>query len=131
MSWAAREIARAHAPTPAFFTGCRTRGQRRRPGTTLAFRAGMLRISPIPTADGGVVLRLEGRLVGPWVAELRKACEGPLRAGRGLTLDAAAVSFIDGDGLALVKALQTRRVRLMHCSPFVAEQLRGLRHADR
>ncbi|HEY7495956.1 MAG TPA: hypothetical protein VIH59_33255 [Candidatus Tectomicrobia bacterium] len=35
------------------------------------------------------------------------------------------VSFIGLDGVALCSRLQDRKVALLHCSPFVAEQLRG------
>jgi hypothetical protein len=84
----------------------------------------VLRISTSEVPDQGVTLQLEGRLVGPWVAELRRICDGVLGDGGRLTLDLLAVSFVDKDGIALVDALRDRRVAVVNCSPFVAEQLR-------
>jgi ABC-type transporter Mla MlaB component len=84
----------------------------------------MLRITATEARDQPVTLRLEGQLIGPWVAELRRACQDVLRQGQTLTLDLADVSFLDADAIALVQALATRRVALRNCSPFVAEQLR-------
>ena len=35
----------------------------------------MLKISQLEPVNHAVVLRLEGRVVGPWVTELQKSCE--------------------------------------------------------
>ena len=84
----------------------------------------MLRIDVIESSSHAVGLRLEGRVIGPWVGELRQSCERALAQGARLTLDLADVSFIDGDGIALFRSLKDRRVALRSCAPFVAEQLR-------
>lgn len=84
----------------------------------------MLRISRIQLPDEAVTIRLEGRVQGPWVEELRRACEPLLAAGRGLILDLTDVSFIDMDGVALCRSLRARKVAFLHCSPFVTEQLK-------
>ena len=76
-------------------------------------------------ADGRepVVVRLEGRLVGPWVEEVRRACEGLLHRGERLTVDFSRVSFVDREGVALCRGLRDRHARLRNCSPFVKEQI--------
>jgi anti-anti-sigma regulatory factor len=84
----------------------------------------MLRISTIEARDRSVTLRLEGRLVGPWVEELRQSCDVVLAGGRGLALDLGDVSFVDASGVLLVRTLTGRQVRVLRCSLFVAEQLR-------
>ena len=86
----------------------------------------MLKISQDGKADKIVTLKLEGRIAGPWVAEVRKACEGLLNEGRALQLDLADVSFVDVTGTAAISNLKSRGVGLENCSPFVAEQLKGL-----
>jgi ABC-type transporter Mla MlaB component len=99
-------------------------------GTALAFstRQGttkiMLKIVSLPNRGGTATLVLEGRLIGPWVEELRRSCEQAFNSGRGLTLDLEAVSFVDRGGLDLLRTLTDRHARLNNCSPFVAEQLR-------
>jgi ABC-type transporter Mla MlaB component len=82
----------------------------------------MLRITPQTNANAaaGVCFVLEGRLVGPWVAELRKAArsvEGPLR------LDLAGVHFVDAEGLALLRRLRKAGATLRNAAPFVQELL--------
>ncbi len=84
----------------------------------------MLRISPSQASDG-TTLRLEGRLSGPWVEELRRACEPVLARGDPLILDLAEVSFLDEAAVALLRRLRARRVALLRPSLFVAHTLEG------
>jgi anti-anti-sigma regulatory factor len=70
-----------------------------------------------------VTVRLEGRLVGPWVDEVRRTCEPFLGNGSRLTVDFSQVSFVDRDGVALCRRLRQRRASLRNCSPFVKEQI--------
>lgn len=88
----------------------------------------MLRISQAGGGAGERLLRLEGELKGPWVDELRRisreiAADHGVRVD-GLVIDLTDVLFIDADGLALLRELVGRRVRLRNGSPFVTEQLR-------
>lgn len=69
--------------------------------------------------------KLEGRLVGPWVAELRQVAEAELATARGLAFDVSAVSFADRKGEELLRELINRRVRLDHASGFLRELLNG------
>lgn len=81
------------------------------------------------------MLRLEGQVRGPWVEELRRACDQVLgkngHGGNGLVLDLADVSFIDADGVTLIRELTARRVVVTNCSPFVVEQLKEVADEDR
>jgi anti-anti-sigma regulatory factor len=96
----------------------------------------MLRISATATTDEQpALLRLAGHVSGPWVEELRRAC-GQILGTNGshsnrLVLDLAEVSFIDADGVTLFQELTARRVLVTNCSPFVAEQLKGVANVDR
>ena len=85
----------------------------------------MLRIWSVEPPEGTVILRLEGRLIGPWVEELRRSCDRVLPAGVKLTLDFSEVSFVDRNGIELIRTLGKRNVALLNCSPFVAEQLKA------
>jgi hypothetical protein len=85
----------------------------------------MLKIVVDSSGSGGLVSRLAGRVAGPWVEELRGACERALTGAAPATLDLAEVSFVDRDGLELLWNLRRRQVGLVNCSPFVAEQLKG------
>jgi len=70
-------------------------------------------------------LRLEGQLRGPWVGELARVVDDALAQGRVPRLDLAGVSFLDPQGVALLRSLRSREVPLENCSPFTAEQLRS------
>jgi len=85
----------------------------------------MLRIAWRDGEENDTVMRLEGRMLGLWVEEVRRSCERLLAEGRVLTLDLGDVSFLDTDGVRLLRALARRRVRLIHCSAFIAELLRS------
>ena len=85
----------------------------------------MLKIVFDATGNGGFVLRLEGRVIGPWVEEVRRSCDRALTMTSRATLDLANVSFVDRDGVEMLGSLRRRRVALVNCSPFVAEQLKG------
>ena len=85
----------------------------------------MLKISPAGTVNHSVTLKLEGRVVGPWVGELCQVCELYLSGGRALKLDLADVSFADASGVTALSSLKSRGVAVTYCSPFVAEQLKS------
>lgn len=84
----------------------------------------MLRISEMSQTGEGTALRLEGELMGPWVIEVKKACEPYLGKGSRLTLDLADLSLADRAGLALLRELKRAEVRLVNGSPFLTEQLK-------
>jgi ABC-type transporter Mla MlaB component len=85
----------------------------------------MLKISPLQVAGHTVTLRLEGRVVGPWVVELQSSCEEVLSEGRSLKLHLGGVEYLDGQGVALLSGLRSRGVSLLECPLFAAEQLKG------
>jgi hypothetical protein len=88
----------------------------------------MLRITKQNPPQGRPVLVLEGRLVGPWVAELRQTLsqvEGPS------TLDLAGVTFADADGVAALRALRGAGAELVGVSGFLAALIGADDGADR
>jgi anti-anti-sigma regulatory factor len=85
----------------------------------------MLRITLVEASNETVRLRVEGRLTGQWVEELRRTCYlQALSAGIRLTVDLADVSFADAAGIELLKELKIRLVTLLSPSSLVAEQLK-------
>jgi ABC-type transporter Mla MlaB component len=85
----------------------------------------MLKISQAGKANQSAELKLEGRVVGAWVGELRQVCELVLSEGRKLKLDLTEVSYADADGIAALTSFKARGVTLKNCSPFVDEQLKS------
>ena len=83
----------------------------------------MLRIEVKEKRGERVTVHLEGRMVGPWVDEVRLTCEPFLTNGHALVLDFSRVSFVDRAGVALCRRLKRGHAALQHCSPFVKEQI--------
>jgi len=84
----------------------------------------MLKISEAETANCSATLKLEGRVIGPWVVELRQTCEKLLTEGRALMLDLTEVSYVDADGVAALTGFKSRGVKLKNCSSFVEQQIK-------
>jgi hypothetical protein len=86
----------------------------------------MLRISDNSSPAGQAVLRLEGRLSGPWVAEASRLCDQWQSPARSLTLDLRELVYLDRSGAELLVRLRKEGVHLVNGSPFVEEQLKAL-----
>lgn len=85
----------------------------------------MLRITMIEGSRSAVTLRVEGRITGCWVEELRRVCDAhTLPDEVQLSLELADVSFADAAGIVLLKELRSRGVGLVSTTPFMAEQLK-------
>jgi hypothetical protein len=85
----------------------------------------MLRISVVESSKIAVTLRAEGQITGPWVEELRAACNVHTSSDDvQLSLELADISFADAAGIALLRELRSRGVGLIRATPFLAEQLK-------
>jgi hypothetical protein len=83
----------------------------------------MLKITQTTTVHAQPLLRLEGRLIGPWVEELRAAFESAVEDGWPVHVDFSAVHYVDRPGLRLVCDLRTRGAVLHAVSHFVEQLL--------
>jgi hypothetical protein len=83
----------------------------------------MLRITPVAAAGPARAFRLEGKLLAPWVEEVRRTCG--LATGRGAScrLDLSAVTFVDAAGADLLHDLRRQGVLLTPCSSYLIELL--------
>jgi len=86
----------------------------------------VLRISIISDSDQAIAYHLEGRLVGPWVDELRRLGEQAFTQNKRLTLDLEGVRFADHHGIALLQELSQRQVSQFNCSQFLIQQMKEL-----
>jgi ABC-type transporter Mla MlaB component len=78
-------------------------------------------------SDSNRTLKLEGKILGPWVEELGHACEVSGLPQHCLRLDLADVSFVDSMGLKLLDDLVRQGTTIVGCSGFVADLLNGSR----
>lgn len=84
----------------------------------------MLKITRAVQSQEATTLRLDGRVAGQWVALLRDSAESALADGLKLTIDLQNISFIDCDGIVLLRSLIERGVDPVNAPLFVTEQIR-------
>jgi anti-anti-sigma regulatory factor len=81
----------------------------------------MLRINPSP-AVALTTIALEGKLMAPWLPELRLAVDSA-RAEGAVRLNLSGLSFIDPAGVEALKSLRDVGVDLTGASRFIQELL--------
>ena len=84
----------------------------------------MLKISIISDSDEAVHFQLEGKLVGPWVEELKRLSEEALSREKAVSLDLERVWFVDLHGVTLLRDLGRKQVAQLNRSQFVSQQLK-------
>ena len=84
----------------------------------------MLKISVRSESDQGINFELEGKLVGPWVDELRRLSDDALSQSKSVSLNLEKVWFVDARGAALLRSLARQQVLQNNCSPFVSQQVK-------
>lgn len=76
------------------------------------------------TKDETVWLKLEGKIVGPWVEECRRAIEKESELGTLLALDLSDVTFVDSAGVAFLRETIRKGVETSAHSSFITELLK-------
>lgn len=89
----------------------------------------MLKITRAVLSEKEISLQLDGRVSGQWVGLLRETAEAVLAEGVRLTVDLKNISFIDCEGIALIRNLIQRGVRHTNPPLFVAEQIKKCKDA--
>lgn len=85
----------------------------------------MLRITEISEIADSVTLKVEGRIVSEWVTVLEQECLKWLRAKPEVLLDFSEVTFIDHNGVAMLKRIASANLRLINCPALIHEMLNG------
>jgi hypothetical protein len=83
----------------------------------------VLKITETAWNDSSRTFKLEGKLLGPWVDELRYVCTQPLNRAEQVGIDLAAVTFVNAAGAELLRELIRKGIIITQCSAFVAELL--------
>jgi anti-anti-sigma regulatory factor len=84
----------------------------------------MLKISMIESTAELVKIRIDGQITGRWVELMQGMCEVQLKKGLRVSLDLRNVSFVDRDGITVLRSLANRQVKFLNALPFIAEQIR-------
>lgn len=74
----------------------------------------MLKITTLLNADS-TVLRLEGRLAGPWVQELERCWDSTVGTSTRdlLSVDLSGVTYVDSEGKDLLKKIHQQGAKLV------------------
>jgi anti-anti-sigma regulatory factor len=85
----------------------------------------MLKITEILADRNGSsrIIKVEGKLLGPWVAELNQACSVAANDGTAIQLDLSELTYLDQLGIQTIAALRRSGVRIVACSNIAAELL--------
>jgi len=83
----------------------------------------VLKISVMGDSDQAIEFALEGKLVGPWVDELRRLSHDALSQNKSVSLNLEKVWFVDARGAALLRDLAGRQVSQYNSSQFVSQQV--------
>jgi anti-anti-sigma regulatory factor len=83
----------------------------------------MLMIRRLDASDRRRTLKLDGKLVAPWISELEAACREALATGSPVCLDLRDLTFTDAEGARLLASVIRDGAEVIGCSGFVAEML--------
>ena len=83
----------------------------------------MLIITRSEGSDLTRTLKLQGKLLGPWIGELESACGTPQVPADRVRLDLGELTFVDAAGARFLEVLIRDGARVIACSLFVAEML--------
>jgi anti-anti-sigma regulatory factor len=83
----------------------------------------MLMITRSDGSDLTSTLKLEGKLLGPWIGELESAYRRFMVHPNRVCLDLGGLTFVDAEGARVLKRLMRDGTRVIACSDFVAEML--------
>ena len=83
----------------------------------------MLRITTTDERPRTVTFKVEGRIVCGWIAELERECHRFLDRGKRVVMDFSAVTFVDGEAVAMLKRLVREDVEIVSCSALIKSLL--------
>jgi len=89
----------------------------------------MLRITRSGQSCAAPSIKLEGKLLAPWVDEVRHLFATTDRAPAP-RLNLAELTFVDAAGARLLNELIRGGIQIESCAPYVAELLRRTPNAD-
>jgi ABC-type transporter Mla MlaB component len=83
----------------------------------------MLRVTRIDGEDAQRILKLEGKLLEPWIPELLSVCMSTTDLDGRSLLDLSGLTYVDHAGTKVLKELIRRGYTVCGCSGFIAELL--------
>ncbi|MGH7790919.1 MAG: STAS domain-containing protein [Thermodesulfobacteriota bacterium] len=80
----------------------------------------MLRIRETSEDGKTVILKLDGKLVDAWVADLEEICLAHKDdKNKIVVLDFSGVTFIDNKGVRMLENIKDEKIKIINCSLFI------------
>lgn len=84
----------------------------------------MLRFAKVMDGPQEVTLKLEGKIVEVWVSLVEKECRHLRGQKKNVLLDCSEVSYVDNNGVEMLRRVMTEGVATLSCSAFVDSLLK-------
>ena len=80
----------------------------------------MIRITETYEDNKMVILKIEGKIVGPCIWDLERLCSDYIyKKEKEVVLDLEGVTFIDNKGLHMLGGFKDNEIKVVNCSPFI------------
>ena len=87
----------------------------------------MLKITETSKEEKTVTLRLDGKISDDWIRELERVClHYRDEENKIVVLDFSGVTFIDDNGVRMMKKIKNDQIRIINCSLFIRSCLPNL-----
>lgn len=83
-----------------------------------------LRITKINEEPSHILLKVEGAVTGNCVGILEEECKGWIKKDKTIQLDFSGVTFIDHDGVRMLRRLESAQLQINHCPDFIHQLLK-------
>jgi anti-anti-sigma regulatory factor len=87
----------------------------------------MVKITETSGDEKVVTLRLDGKIVDAWVADLERLClHYRDEEHKSIVLDFSGVTFVDENGVSMLQRIKDSRIEIINCSLFIEALLHNL-----
>ena len=87
----------------------------------------MVKITETSGDEEVVTLRLDGKIVDAWVADLERLClHYRDEEHKSIVLDFSGVTFVDENGVSMLQRIKDSRIEIINCSLFIEALLHNL-----
>jgi len=83
----------------------------------------MLRITSVRKDRGTVTLKVEGKIHADWVSLLEQECLRLVHQQKQVRLDFSGVSYVDPEGIQVVRNFPNGHIQIINCPRFIVELL--------
>ena len=83
----------------------------------------MVRITRKDPVAGTTTMAVEGRIVSEWIEVVETECQGLLSQGQHVLLDFSGVTFVEAEGVRMIRRLLHNGCGVVNGPPFIQQLL--------